>query len=153
MKKNKVVNKRLYRVWANIVQRCTNPNHPRFAHYGGRGITICEEWRKSYREFERWALKNGYFESEKNDHQCTIDRINNDMGYSPDNCRFVNNRIQSNNRSNNQNLTCNGETHTIQEWARIMNIHDYIIRDRLWKLKWSVEKAILTPIRVCKGGN
>lgn len=137
---------RLYRVWANMIQRCTNPNNRRYKDYGERGIEICPEWRHDYDVFERWAISAGYDEQAEF-RDCTLDRIDVNKGYSPENCRFVNNVVKCNNKRNNRVLECNGERHTIQEWARIRGVPDYLIRDRLWKLKWDVEKAIMTPVR------
>ena len=73
----------LYGVWGKIVQRCTNPNNPRWNEYGGRGITVCEEWRKSPEKFCEWSKANGYKAG------LQIDRINPDLGYSPENCRWI----------------------------------------------------------------
>lgn len=137
---------RLYRVWANVIQRCENPNNKRYKDYGERGISICEEWRHNYWAFEKWAYDHGYDENAKS-HQCTLDRIDNEKGYSPDNCRFVNNYKQSNNRRNNRFVTIDNVTHSIQEWSRIMKIPDYVIRDRIFKLNWLPEKAVTTPRR------
>lgn len=142
---------RLYRVWAGIVQRCNNPKHPRYKEYGGRGINLCKEWRNDYGTFEKWAYQNGYDDNAKR-YNCTLDRIDNDKGYSPSNCRFVSNKEQCNNKRNNRNITIDGVTHTIQEWSRIYKIPDYVIRDRINKLHWDAIKAIATPRRVLNNG-
>lgn len=137
--------KRLYGVWAAIIQRCENPNAKRYSDYGGRGIKICSDWRNSFSSFEKWAFESGYDEKAPQG-VCTIDRIDNDGNYCPENCRWVTNKEQCNNKRNNRVLTCDGESHTIQEWAGILGIQDGILRDRLFKLGWSVEKAIKTPV-------
>jgi hypothetical protein len=73
----------LYDVWRNMCQRCENPQNNRWNSYGGRGISVCSEWRNSVKAFLDWALANGYRRG------LTIDRVNNDGNYEPDNCRFV----------------------------------------------------------------
>ncbi len=98
---HKKFNTRLYWVWANMIQRCSNPKHNSYHRYGGRGITVCDQWRYSFQAFYDWAMTAGYDENAPRG-QCTIDRIDNDKGYSPDNCRWVNMATQSRNKSNNQ---------------------------------------------------
>ena len=83
---------RLYNIWQNMVQRCTNDKNPAFRDYGQRGITVCEEWRNSFQVFESWAITAGYSDS------LSIDRIDNDNGYKPSNCRWVTAKVQANNR-------------------------------------------------------
>jgi hypothetical protein len=82
----------LYRVWYSILQRCTNPKIKSFKDYGGRGITVCSEWKESYIAFRTWAHANGYVKG------LYIDRENNDGGYSPDNCRWVTSKVSSQNK-------------------------------------------------------
>ena len=92
---------RLYSVWKGMKNRCSNPNHCAYKRYGGRGITICEEWLHDFQAFYDWASANGYDENAPRG-QCTIDRIDNDKGYSPDNCRWVDMKIQRHNRSDSR---------------------------------------------------
>lgn len=87
---------KLFDVWRQMKQRCQNPNHKAYVHYGGRGITVCDEWKNSYDVFYEWSMANGYDETAPRG-QCTIDRIDNDKGYSPDNCRWTTMSVQNNN--------------------------------------------------------
>ena len=88
---------RLHKVWRSMKDRCYNPNCISYPDYGGRGITICESWLNSFMNFYDWAMASGY-NQEAQYGECTIDRINNSKGYSPDNCRWVDMTVQSNNR-------------------------------------------------------
>lgn len=106
---------RLYKLWSGMIQRCTNPNGDHYDNYGGRGIFVCNEWN-DFENFKNWALDNGYKEG------LTIDRINNDDGYYPENCRWVDQITQQNNRRNNRYITWNAKTHTIAEWARLFGL-------------------------------
>lgn len=92
---------RLYAVWKAMIQRCSNPLDKNYDRYGGRGIQICEVWRNDFQAFYDWAMANGYDETAPRSH-CTIDRIDNDKGYSPDNCRWVDMKTQRNNRTNSK---------------------------------------------------
>lgn len=83
---------RLYRVWCGMKERCNNPNHKKYEIYGGRGISVCDEWL-DYGAFRKWAYLNGYDENAKRG-KCTIDRINPDQGYTPINCRLVDSHMQ-----------------------------------------------------------
>lgn len=88
---------RLYRIFKTLITRCTNPKRKDYKHYGGRGITICEEWRRDFAKFRDWAHANGYQEA------LTLDRIDNDEGYSPDNCRWILQKLQHSNRRSLKN--------------------------------------------------
>lgn len=88
---------RLYSVWHGMKARCNNPNNKRYPQYGGRGIKICDEWDEDYSDFRAWALKNGY-DPQAQRGAYTIDRINNDLGYSPENCRWITNKEQQKNK-------------------------------------------------------
>lgn len=92
---------RLFMVWYSMNNRCYNPQSINFNRYGARNIDICDEWRDNYEAFRDWALANGYDENAPRG-QCTIDRIDNDKGYSPDNCRWVDAKTQRHNQSRNR---------------------------------------------------
>ena len=132
---------RLYGVWSGMKDRCYNHNAPAFIHYGGRGITMDPQWKESYESFRDWAMENGYDKNAKKG-SCTIDRIDNDKGYYPDNCRWVSTKIQCNNTRVNHRLTFNGETHTITEWSEITGIRKDTLRRRVSEYGWSVERAL-----------
>ena len=118
-------------LFRDMKKRCTNPNYNEYDRYGGRGITICDEWMQDRSKFVKWAIENGYQKG------LEIDRINNDAGYSPDNCRFVGRITQANNKSSNRRIEIDGITHTLAEWVDIAEV-DY---DRLqFLLNYSFQK-------------
>jgi hypothetical protein len=102
---------RLYGVWNTMKQRCYNKNCGKYPEYGGRGITVCGEWLNDFKKFYDWAMASGYREG------LTIDRIDNDGDYSPENCRFATMKEQNNNRRDNVLITVGGATKTIAQWA------------------------------------
>ena len=135
---------RLYRVWQNIHRRCTCKTSEQYSRYGGKGITLCEEWENSFLAFKKWAYDNGYNENAPKG-VCTIDRIDNSKGYYPDNCRWVGRSEQQNNRSVNHKLTIGEETRTIAQWASISGKSFGQIYSRLRK-GWDAESAVFKPI-------
>lgn len=130
-------NKKLHRVWDGIKERCNNKNCSTYKYYGERGINICEEWME-YLNFAKWAFKNGYRDG------LTIDRIDNDKGYSPDNCRWVTKKIQANNTRRNKYLIYNGERRTLAEWAEKFNLSYHVLQTRLSD-GWDIEEALTIP--------
>lgn len=127
---------RLYSIWVNMKQRCYNPKASRYERYGGRGITVCSEWINDFQAFHDWAIVNGYSDD------LSIDRINNNSGYSPDNCRWVTIEKQAKNKTNNVNVTVHGVTHTIAEWAKISGVSYNI----LYKKYNAFVKALNVPV-------
>ena len=138
---------RLYNIWTNMRVRCNCNTYRDYADYGGRGITVCQEWNESYDAFKSWALANGYSDDK------TLDRRNNDLSYTPENCRWATILQQENNRRSNRYITCDGVTHTISEWARIFNINYYTLYSRLKKSGFSSPSAIQALIDERKGRN
>lgn len=116
---------KLYMVWRGMKTRCYNKNCEAYRDYGGRGIFICDEWVDDYASFRDWSLSNGYKPG------LSIDRIDNNKGYSPSNCRFVSMLVQSNNKRNNVMLKYNDEYHSIAEWSRILGIPYKTISDKV----------------------
>lgn len=98
---------RLYRIWSSMKTRCYNPKDEHYARYGGRGITVCDAWRNDFQAFYDWAIANGYDENAAYG-KCTIDRIDNDKGYYPDNCRWADMKTQNNNKSTKRKVKING---------------------------------------------
>lgn len=139
---------RLYKVWKGMRGRCNNPHHSSYPRYGGRGIRVCDEWN-DYEKFRAWAYNNGYDDT-AGYQRCTIDRIDVNKGYYPDNCRWVDVKAQANNNRANRIITFNGESKTAAQWAVETGIDAGVIYARLNQLGWSEEKALTTPVRQCK---
>lgn len=128
---------RLYNIWTQMIQRCTNQKLDHYERYGGRGISVCNEWRK-FEVFAEWAMKNGY----KDD--LTIDRINVDGNYDPKNCKWSTDVDQQRNKRNNHFITINGETKTIAEWAEISGLPYKTLQRRVYT--GCKEENLLAPI-------
>lgn len=122
-------------------ERCNNPNNPAYKNYGGRGIRICDEWLKDYKVFKKWAIENGYTDD------LTIDRIDNNGNYEPNNCRWVSNKVQANNRRSNVLITYKGKTQNIKQWALELGINYKTLHRRLTVYKWSIEKALTQKVK------
>ena len=132
-------NERLYRVWTDMHTRCNNPNDKAYKNYGARGISICEEWN-NYETFRIWAIKNGYQPNSKSG-VTTLDRIDVNGNYCPENCRWVSYKEQNNNRRNNFLLTYNGKTQTAMQWSEELGIKYSTLYARIKTYKWPVQKA------------
>lgn len=105
--------------------RCFNPNYSEYKDYGGRGITVCDEWLE-YDGFRKWALENGYDENAKR-RECTLDRIDINGNYCPENCRFVDMYTQANNKQYNIRFEYNGEKYSLSELSKLLNKpYDYL---------------------------
>ena len=130
---------RLYGIWKGIRERCNTPSHKSYDRYGGRGITLCEEWN-DYTKFREWSFNNGYADD------LTIDRINVDGDYEPNNCRWVSYKVQANNRRNNHFIEIDGTKHTLAEWSDISGIGYSVIICRLQR-GWNERDAVFKPLR------
>ena len=130
---------RLYRIWKNMRNRCSNENIPNYERYGGRGITVCEEWQR-FEPFYEWAMANGYGDD------LSIDRIDNDGNYEPSNCQWANRTEQARNRRSNEFITYNGTTKHISDWDKDIGAQKSgRVRARI-NAGWSIEAAVTTPL-------
>ena len=132
---------RLYGIWSDMRLRCYDEKNIAYHRYGGRGITICDEWKNDVKAFYDWATANGYKDS------LTIDRIDNDGNYCPENCRWATIKEQASNRRSNILVTHNGKTQTMKEWANEVGIPYKVVWARVQKLGWSAERALTDPVK------
>ena len=116
---------KLFRAWDAMKQRCYNKNHASYKDYGGRGIDICTEWREDFEAFHDWSIANGFSDD------LSIDRIDNDKGYSPDNCRWVDAKTQIRNRRNTVTYNWKGSEYTLAELGELTGINKMTIKSRL----------------------
>lgn len=132
---------RLGKIFHAMKYRCYDPRSNRYPRYGGRGITICDEWLNDMDTFRSWAIQNGYRDG------LSIDRINNDEGYCPENCRWVDKSDQLSNFSRNVIVEFNGKSQTIAQWGKELGIPRSTLHNRLRVHGWSVERALTEPVR------
>lgn len=130
-------NSNIYRVWVRMKQRCYNPQDKAYKHYGGRGLKVSKSWQS----FENWYRDMGDKPTPKH----TLERIDNNKGYSKQNCKWATMLEQGNNRRNNVRLTYNGKIKTISEWAREYNLGFVTLKYRL--KKWNINKALNEPTK------
>jgi hypothetical protein len=133
--------RKLYQVWSSFRGRCNNPTDAAYHNYGGRGIGYAPEW-DDYLVFEKWALENGY----QQDVGLTLERIDVNKGYTPENCCWADRKRQSNNKRNNLYFTIDGVTHTLAEWCEIYNVPYGRVDARINSLGWSFEDALFKPL-------
>lgn len=136
-----LTNTRLHNIWSRMIDRCCNPQSKFYNSYGGRGISICVEWRNSFQAFYDWAKANGYAET------LSIDRIDNDGNYCPENCRWATAKEQSNNRRSNTLVTMNGKTQTVTHWCNELGLKNRDIVYKRLNAGWPPEKAFFTASR------
>ncbi len=125
---------RLYNIYMQMKKRCYNKNSPRYYDYGGRGIAVCDEWLNDFMNFYHWSMDHGYRD------ELTIDRIDNDKGYSPGNCQFIDKKAQNKNRRSSINITFNNETRCLKDWCERLGLKYITTR---WRIQhgWPIEKA------------
>lgn len=136
---------RLYHIWNDMKARCYCETEPSYKNYGARGIIVCEEWKNDYASFMNWAILNGYDETLPRG-TCTLDRIDVNSNYCPENCRWITHKQQQSNKTNNHLIEYNGEMHTVTEWSELLNINVSTIRGRLFIRGWDVDKTFNTPV-------
>lgn len=134
-------NKKLYWVWAAMIQRCTNPKSKDFYNYGAKGINVHDDWRK-FENFHKWAMSNGYADG------LSIDRTNNLKGYNPENCAFVGIKNQMRNQKKTRKFEWNGKLMALTELAEIAGISPQTMRQRLVINGWTVHKAMTTAPKI-----
>jgi hypothetical protein len=133
---------RIYNIWRSMRQRCLNPNAINFKNYGGKGISVCDEWN-DFTVFAKWAMENGYQDS------LTIDRLDVNGNYEPSNCRWATQKAQQNNKTSNRVIEMDGISHTLSEWSAITGVKVATIWARL-NSGWSAERTLLEPVTIGK---
>lgn len=135
---------KLYKIWRGMLNRCYNQKTKSYKNYGGRGIIICDNWKNSFEAFYNWAINNGYCEG------LSIERINNNKNYCPENCKWIPLGEQARNRRKNYSFTISGITKDLADWCKQYNMNYYLVHNRIYKLNWYVEKALITPCNTTK---
>ena len=130
---------KLFREWQYMKRRCYQTTYKFYCYYGMRGIKVSDEWKEDFLAFKQWALSNGYEEG------LTLDRIDPDGNYEPNNCRWVTRKEQMNNTRATHKYTINGETHSIAGWCEIYNVPHERVRRRVINEGWDILKALTTP--------
>lgn len=134
---------RTYNIWWAIKLRCNYPSSRHFYRYGGKGISVCERWNS---KFENFLEDMGECPSNKH----SIDRIDSNGNYVPENCRWATETQQAQNISTNLNITWNGETKCVTQWERDLGLPLHFLQQRITRRGWSIEKAFTTPKLTCK---
>ena len=131
---------RLYKIWRTMKTRCLNPSFAKYKDYGGRGIKICDDWVDNYSAFKEWAINNGYADN------LSIDRIDNNGNYEPNNCKWSTGKEQCRNRRTNHLITYNGKTQCLTDWAEELGINRMVLFARINNRHWTIERAFTTPV-------
>jgi hypothetical protein len=122
-----------------MLRRCDDPSYHAYKNYGGRGIKVCDDWH-DFTIFRDWVNET------RTDISLSLDRIDNDGNYSPDNCKWSTDQEQANNRRTCLYFEINGEVHSLMDWCRILNLPYSLIQSRITACGWSFEQAISTPL-------
>lgn len=140
-KKNSFVkNKRLYTIWIDMKRRCYNRKRKSYIYYGAKGIRVCKEWKEDFKIFQEWAINNGYKDN------LTIDRIDNNGNYEPNNCRWVTIKEQNNNMSTNHIVNYKEKKYTLSQLAEKYNLDYDLVKNRI-RYNWDIDKIVETPKR------
>lgn len=142
--KHGLTHTRLHSIWNGMKQRCFSKNNDYYYNYGGRGITMCDEWKNDFKAFYNWSIKNGYSDN------LTIDRIDNDGNYEPSNCRWITRTEQMRNTRRSRKFSYKGEMKTASELSEICGIPSVIIYHRIAILNWNIEDAMSKPVKKYK---
>jgi hypothetical protein len=127
-----------YWTWWAMLQRCKNPNHPAYLNYGGRGISVCERWEKFPAFFEDMGHRP---------HGGTLERVDNNAGYSPENCRWATRKEQQRNLRRNRWLTYQGRSVLVSDLAEQFGMKRATLYQRIFGMGWPIEKAVNTPVQ------
>lgn len=133
--------KRIATIYDHILERCYKDNSSSYKYYGARGIKVCEEWKNSRQAFYKWAYSNGYKEN------LTIDRIDVNKDYCPENCRWVTMEEQANNKSNSKYIEYKGLRLTRTQWEKKLGFKRGLLKDRIDRYGWDIERALETPVK------
>lgn len=135
---------KLYDTWQHIKARCYRKTDQSYKDYGGRGIKMCSEWKNNYDSFKQWSLLHG-FHNASNPHDMTIDRVNVNGNYEPQNCRWVDMKVQANNKRNNRLIPFEGSLHTASEIAAKYDLHPQTVYYRYMRYGWTNYKLVGRP--------
>ena len=135
MKTHGLSKTRLHTIWHSMICRCKYKGTNSYNNYGGKGIKVCKEWEKDFMNFYNWAMENGYCEN------LTIDRINSNKDYCPENCRWITRKEQQNNLKTNRHIIYNGVIKNAKQWCDEYGISQTTFNDRL-KRGWTIEQAL-----------
>lgn len=143
--------KQLSKVLSSMITRCYNPKHKEYKKYGAKGITICDEWigDKGLDNFYEWAIANGFTgeKDSKGYNVLSIDRIDNNKGYSPQNCRWATREQQARNKSTTIWVNYKGEENTLKGFCEKLNLDYHAVFLRIYRRHWSIEKSLSEPIQ------
>lgn len=139
-RKYKYCNNRIYDCWKDMKRRCYDPNNSHAKNYYQKGIRVCDEWYNSFENFQEWAITHGYQDN------LTLDRIDGNKDYCPENCRWATLKQQGNNTSRNRLIEYKGKVQTLAQWCDELGLKYKVIENRINRYKWTVERAFETPV-------